>query len=397
MVNQAYKIIMIAVLLISSTARAEGMIDITPYVAANVAYDDNVFRFSSPEQAKAAFGSDVTSDVIKRVDLGVNVNVNLSRQVFTLASSINESRYDRFTILDNIGKSNRLGWNWRLGNHLYGKLNTSESEAIAGFTEIRQPVKNLRTTSSKNGSIHWNLHPDWTIDASGGQIKIESKLKNLNGADREDGFLETGVRYKNPRGTQLGLAYRIQDSDFPNRTLSFLGDKSVRKDMILQAAWQPTAKTKLVARMSRVDIEFKDTPERDFQGVTQRWDLDHALTGKTAINFTAYQDIFPVEEVLATYVKSKGFGINPIWNPTSKISVRAGWGYEERDFLGNPGILVTDSNRYDELRLANLSLTYLPTTKSLLQVQYQGQNRKSNVSNFAFKSNSINLVMRYDF
>jgi hypothetical protein len=167
--------------------------------------------------------------------------------------------------------------------------------------------------------------------------------------------------------------------------------------MILQAAWQPTAKTKLAARMSRVDIEFKDTPERDFQGVTQRWDLDHALTGKTAINFTAYQDLFPVEEVLATYVKSKGFGINPIWNPTSKISMRAGWGYEERDFLGNPGILVTDSNRYDELRLANLSLTYLPTTKSMLQVQYQGQNRKSNISNFAFKFNSINLVMRYDF
>jgi len=397
MVNQAYKIIMIAVLLISSTARAEGMIDITPYVAANVAYDDNVFRFSSPEQAKAAFGSDVTSDVIKRVDLGVNVNVNLSRQVFTLASSINESRYDRFTILDNIGKSNRLGWNWRLGNHLYGELNASESEAIAGFTEIRQPVKNLRTISSRNGSFNWNLHPDWTINASGGQSKIQSKLTNLNGADREDQFLETGVRYMNSLGTQLGLAYRVLDSDFPNRSLSFLGDESTRKDTIIQATWQPTTKTKLTVRMTHLDIEFKDTPQRDFKGVSQRWDVDHAFTAKTMINLTAYQDVLPVEDVLSTYVKSKGFGVNPTWNPTSKISVRAGWGYEERDFLGNPGVLLNDSNRLDELKLANLSLSYLPTRKSLVQIQYQGQNRKSNVSNFVFKFNSINLTMRYDF
>lgn len=397
MVNQAYKIIMIAVLLISSTARAEGMIDITPYVAANVAYDDNVFRFRSSEQAKAAFGSDVTSDVIKRVDLGVNVNVSLSRQVFTLASSINESRYDRFTILDNIGKSNRLGWNWRIGNHLYGELNTSEIEAIAGFTEIRQPVKNLRKTNSQNGSLHWNLHPDWTIDASGGQSKIENELTNFNFANREDEFLEAGVRYINPRGTQLGLAYRILDSDFPDRSSSILGDESTRKDTIIQAAWQPTGKTKLAVRISHVDIKFKDIPQRDFKGVSQRWDLDHVLTGKTMINFTAYQDIAPAEAALSNYIESKGFGVNPTWNPTSKISVRAGWGYEERDFLGNPGVLLNDSNRYDESMIANLSVSYLPTRKSLVQIQYQGQNRKSNVSNFAFKFNSINLVMRYDF
>ncbi|MDP3088171.1 MAG: outer membrane beta-barrel protein [Methylotenera sp.] len=391
---------MIAVLLISSTAQAEGMIDITPFVAANVAYDDNVFRFSNPEQAKAAFGSEVTSDVIKRVDLGVNVNVNLSRQVFTLASSINESRYDRFTILDNIGKSNRLGWSWRLGNHLYGELNASESEAIAGFTEIRQPVKNLRTISSRNGSFNWNLHPDWTINASGGQSKIENGLANFNFANREDEFLETGMRYKNPQGTQLGLAYRILDSDFPDRSssfITFLGDESIRKDMIIQAAWQPTAKTKLAVRISHVDIKFKDIPQRDFKGVSQRWDLDYVLTGKTMINFTAYQDVGPAEEALSNYIESKGFGLNPVWNPTSKISVRAGWGYEERDFLGNPGVLLNDSNRYDESTIANLSLSYLPTRKSLVQIQYQGQNRKSNVTNFVFKFNTINLTMRYDF
>jgi exopolysaccharide biosynthesis operon protein EpsL len=398
MFGHAYKPILVGCLLcISASALAEGMIDIKPYVSANVSYDDNVFRFSSSDQAKAAFGSSATSDVVKRIDLGVNVNLRLSRQVFTLASNINESRYDRFDILDNTGKSNRLGWNWRLGNDVYGELSASKSDAIAGFNEIKQPVKNLRTTSRQKASVHWNFHPSWTADAIREHVKTENELISFNGSDREDDVFETGVRYQNPLGTQLGLAYRILDSDFPNRTFSILGDESTKKDIIVTAAWLPTAKTKISARISQVSIEYKDTPQRDFNGLSQRWNLDHALTGKTNINLTAYQEVSPVDDVLSTYVKTKGFGVNPVWNATSKIAVRAGLGYEERDYLGSSGFLLVDSDRYDESKLANLSLIYAPTTKSVVQIQYQGEKRTSNAINFDYQFNNINFLLRYDF
>lgn len=382
---------------LSASALAEGMIDIQPYVSANVSYDDNIFRFSSPEQAKAAFGSSDTSDVVKRIDLGVNVNLRLSRQVFTLASNINESRYDSFDILDNTGKSNRLGWNWRLRNDFYGELSASQSDAIAGFNEIKQPVKNLRTTSRQSAAAHWNFYPSWTVDVAREHVKTENELISFSGSDREDDVFEAGVRYQNPLGTQLGLAYRMLDSDFPNRTFSLLGDESTKKDIIATVAWLPTIKTKISARVSQVNIEYKDTPQRDFSGLSQRWNLDHMLTAKTSVNFTAYQEVSPVDDVLSTYVKTKGFGVNPVWNATSKVSVRAGLGYEERYYLGSTGFLVVDGDRYDESKLANLSLIYTPTAKSVVQIQYQGENRTSNITSYGYKFNNINLLMRYDF
>ena len=76
MFNHTYKYVLAGCLVgIFSPAHAEGIIDIKPFISANASYDDNVFRFSSPDQAEAAFGSSVTSDVVKRIDFGVNVNI----------------------------------------------------------------------------------------------------------------------------------------------------------------------------------------------------------------------------------------------------------------------------------------------------------------------------------
>jgi len=398
MFNHTYKY-MLAVCFagVFTPVHAEGMIDIKPYVGANITYDDNVFRFNSPDQAEAAFGSSVTSDIVKRLDFGVNVNLRLSRQVFTLASNINESRYDRFELLDNTGKSNKLAWNWRLGNDVYGELSASENQAIAGFTEVRQPVKNLRTTSRQIASVHWDFHPDWTVDATRDHVKTENELISLNGSDRDDDAFEVGFRYQNPLSTQLGLAYRILESDFPNRAISVLGGETTKKDIIVTAAWLPTAKTKISTRVSQVNITYKDTSQRDFNGLSHRWNLDHTLTGKTAVNLTAYREVSPVDDVFSTYVKTKGFSVNPAWNPTSKISVRAGLGYEERDYLGSSGFLLVDTDRYDETKNASLSVSYTPTNKSIVQIQYQGENRTSNITNSGYKFNNVNLMMRYDF
>ncbi|MDZ4211810.1 MAG: hypothetical protein U1C59_08855, partial [Methylotenera sp.] len=246
MINHAIKITVICSLLFISTyTLAEGLVDIKPYVNASINYDDNLFRFSSSEQAKATFGSSNTSDVVKRVDLGVVVNLRLSRQLVTLSSSINESRYDRFDILNNTGKSNKLNWSWRLGNDLYGEVSASENEAISGFNEINKRVKNLRTTSRQLANINWNLQPSWTLSATREYGKSENELSSLNALNREDDIYEAGIRYQNQRGTQLGVAYRVSDSTFPNRSgfeQVFYGDESSKKEIVVNAVWLPSAK-----------------------------------------------------------------------------------------------------------------------------------------------------------
>ena len=258
---------------------AEGIIDIKPYVSTSIDYDDNVFRFSSPEQAKAAFGSSTTSDTVKRVDLGIDINLRLSRQLLTLSSNINESRYNRFKILDNTGKSNRLSWSWRLGSDVYGELTASKNEAIAGFNEIKQPVNNLRTSSHQIANINWNLHPDWTLSTSYEKAKTGNNLSDFKALDREDDIYESGIRYLNQRGTQVGLSYRVADSNFPSRTgftQLFFGDESTQKEIIANLAWLPTSKTRISARISQVSLSHPGLSIRDFNGISQLWNIPSA-------------------------------------------------------------------------------------------------------------------------
>ena len=102
---KANKIPAWCLLLLSAPSFAEGMIDIKPYISTSVNYDDNVFRFSSPEQAKASLGSNNRSDYVKALNLGVDVNLRLSRQLVSLTANINKNKYSRFSNLDNTGKA----------------------------------------------------------------------------------------------------------------------------------------------------------------------------------------------------------------------------------------------------------------------------------------------------
>jgi exopolysaccharide biosynthesis operon protein EpsL len=386
--------------LLPLTCMAEGIVDIKPYISAGVNYDDNIFRFSSPAQAKAALGSSDASDVMKRLELGVLVNLRLSRQLISLSSSLSENKFNRFDYLDNRGKSNSLRWDWRLGSNFYGELSASEDEAIAGFNETRSAVKNLRTVDRQFASINWNFKPDWTIYVSREQVKLDNESASSRVLNREDEIVEGGVRFQSPLNTQLGLAYRVADSTFPNRAgpvkLVF-GDASSQKEAIVTAAWLPGPKTRISTRLSHVNLKRNISSGRDFSGFSQRLGLDYQASDKINLNLAAYQVVSPVDDVVSTYVKSKGVDISPTWNISSKVSLSGNLGYSENTYLGSAGISINSEERLDESTQAGLTLLYTPTQKSLVQLQYQGEKRTSNIVNTDYEFNNINFLVRYSF
>ena len=382
-------------MLFSRPLFAEGIIDINPNINGSINYDDNIFRL--PSSVK----NDESSDVVKTVQVGVDVNLRLSRQLISVSANINENKYNRFNILDNTGGAYALGWNWRLGNDLYGVLSHSKTEAIAGFNEIRSASKNLRSTKRDLVSLNWDFHPDWTIYLNGEQFKTENALSSFSTLDRKDNAIETGLRYQNTLGTQLGLSYRSSESNYPNRTgfsQFIFGDESKQKILGVSAAWLPTAKTRINMRLSQVKIQYKNKPQRDFNGFSQRWDISHSLTSKVSLNAAAYQEVSPIDDIESTYVETTGANVNSAWAITSKTTLRGGLGYEQRDYLGSAVLLAAgDSNRNDESLIGSLSLQYIPTYKTSLQLQYQGEKRTSNINSQSYQFNNLNFSIRYDF
>jgi len=381
-------------------ANAEGIVDIKPQLSTSINYDDNVFRFSSKEQAKTILGSTATSDVSKQINLGVTINLTLSRQLITLSSNVNTTTYNRFSRLNNTGNANSLRWSWHLGDDFYGEVGVNETKAIAGFNESRNQVKNTTTTTRKFANINWNIIPDLTLKASREHVDYENGLISSNFLDRNDEIYQAGVSYQTPLNTEFGLSYRVTDSTFPNRNSLakiVLGGDISQKELIGNVVWQPTIKTRLNAEVSEVTLDRNGTSVKSFSGFSQHWNLDHKLTDKLNLNITAYHDVTPVNEIASTYVKTKGFSFNPSWSVTSKVLLRAGLGYEERGYLGGTNITINNLDRSDKSTQGNLALIYTPTLKSLVQLEYLGENRTSNQADSGYHFNNINLSLRYDF
>lgn len=381
-------------------ALAEGIIDIRPSVNASLNYDDNVYRFSSSARAQQFLGSTETSDLIKQIGVGVDVNLRLSRQLINISSSINKNSFNRFKNLDNTGKANALRWDWQLGNTLSGQLGVSEQQAISGFNETRIQERNLTTFNRKFANLNWNFTPDWFLRLSKEKNIFENDTESNAILDREDEVFEAGISYQNQLDTNIGLAYRVVDSGFPNRTgvvLNTFGKDSTLKESILTLAWAPTVRTRISTRLSKVNLDRDSAIVEGFSGVNQRWAFDYILTGKVNLNLTAYKNISQVDDVFSTFVDIKGISFNPNWSLTSKLLIRPGLRFEERNYVGTSSITLNNEDRLDETQEASLGLIYLPTYKTSVQLFYRGEKRTSNLVNVDYRFNSLNLSVNYQY
>jgi exopolysaccharide biosynthesis operon protein EpsL len=384
----------------STSLLAEGMITLNPYASSSISYDDNLYRFSSDREARAVLGSGSQSDIIKRLDLGLQANLQLSRQMISLSTNLSDSQFNRNSRLDNTGSANSVRWDWQVASKLHGELSMSRTKAISGFNEIRNTDKNIRTNNKKFASIQWDIHPDWTLYTSREYNELENDLVLSRVLNRRDVSVQSGLRYHSALSTVVDVAYKTVDSDFDSRTgqiKTILGDTSNQQEWLLNLAWQPSAKTQLSTRFSQVELKRPNAQVSDFSGFNQSWTLGYLLSDKVNLNISVYRNLLPVDDVISTYIKATGYSISPNWNITSKLNFSSRLSMEKRDYIGNANLLGITQSRDDESIQAGASLSYTPTQHLMMQMQYSGENRTSNAVNAGYQFNNINFLLRYNF
>jgi exopolysaccharide biosynthesis operon protein EpsL len=385
--------------IISASAVAEGVVDFNPYIYTGLTYDDNLFRFSSDKEANAASGY-AKSDVVKKLGVGVDANLHLSRQLVTLSADLSQNRYNNNAFLDNNGKSLSLGWSWRLGSDIYGKISTSKSESISGFDNNNDRVRNARTVNNKHADINWDFLPSWTLHASHEYVDLNNDQTSYQYLNREDDIYEAGIRYSNPLGTQVGLYYRKADSDYLDRLNTlygfYYGTARAQKQVGVTMAWLPSQKTKISGQVSKVNFKRESGLQKDFNGINQRWNFTYLLSGKSNIVLTAYNEATSVDDLFASYVEYKGFSVKPTWGATSKISITGVFSIEDREFLGN-SLTGVPSRANDRTERASVSMAYKPIDKALIQIGYSNEKRDANIENNSYRFNNINFIAQYVF
>ncbi len=382
-------------------ARAEGIIDIKPYVATTLTYDDNLFRVSDANEARAILGTDAMSDTTRRTEAGINVDWKISRQHLRLGINLNQSRFNRFDFLDNDGNSKQLAWDWSIGSHLGGELSVSEGKSMVGFTEVQNPVLNQRTNKRKLMSVHWDFHPRWRLRAQRDETEFENSLPSYRSSDRKDVGREAEIQYSTPAGNQISLSVREVEAEYAERdafSSFFFGNGNRQRDVALGVTWYPGGKTRLDGRLARVERTYEEFTQRDVRAWAGRVGADWQPTGKTTLSVSAARDIEAVDDLAATYVRSDNLSVTPSWAATSKLSVQGRASYTRRSYQGDPGFLLgATAQREDKLRSMGLTVSYTPHQKVQMQLSWQKDNRDSSTVGSGYDANALSANVRINF
>src|ERR1019366_8273239 len=131
--------ILLAILLqgISLSAIAASGDTFSPYVFASMTHDSNLLRLSA--------SSTNTADFLRQMGIGMNVDWKVSRQQILLTAAINDTRFDRYSMLNYRGRDLQGRWNWQLDNHISGDLGCTDNLTIGSFENQQVLVSNQRT------------------------------------------------------------------------------------------------------------------------------------------------------------------------------------------------------------------------------------------------------------
>jgi len=372
------------------------------FASETVAHDDNVFRISSGLDPTSVLGSPYVADTYHTTSFGLTFDVPVGRQRLVGDYARNYTRYDRYTLLDLNGFDGRALWSWQIGDDLNGQLGYRERLALASLANIQSGLQSTTpdflTAKEAFFDAAYKLTARWQIR---GQANWMEQSNSAAERKVNDIHIETGaftVSYITPANNQIGVNVTVASARAPNPVLEagLPIDNSYRQQHLgAVAEWALSGHSRLNLRAGRVTRDYDQLPERNFAGPTFFAGYEWKPTGKLTFTAVAQKDISATEEVNVGFVAFKRFALYPSWQATEKISIDGGFERSDRDYRGDPGLVLgTVAPRTETVRTAALAVSYRPTRAVMINLALRRETRTSSVEFGDYEANIASIGIR---
>lgn len=375
---------------ISLSAHAASWDAFSPYVFASVAHDSNILRLDSVTAA----GTN-TADTIREGGVGVNMNWNISRQRVLATAAVSESRFDRYSMLNYRGRDLHGVWNWQLADHLSGNAGYSYNLAIGRFADQQNLVRNLRVAERAFLDGVWLIHPSCELGIGTSQNKLTFPDAAQSFLDRVEDVWETSLQYVSSANNKAGIKLRETNGQYPGHAVDFvnmLGSAYRQREVLATVDWSNGAHSEFHGTGGSVQRRHDLFPVRDYDDITARGAYMWSPTGHVRLTLSAWREIWAYDDLLSSYSRNRGVGLEPRWTPYPTITVSGRIIRERRDFLGNPGTLPLTVPREDKVLTRNLAVIYRPAPSFDLKVDVGDDRRDSNQGFLSYYSRMVSVT-----
>lgn len=361
-----------------------------PYVSGSIIHDSNLFRFSRDLRR------DNTSDTIKRLEAGVNVDYTLGRQQMLIMASVNRSLFQRFDFLDFDGNDGRAIWNWQLGHRWQGEVGYTRNQMLATFTEVQSPVRDVRAQQSAFINALYKFDPDWRLRAGGDWYSLESGAAARRFLNREEVSGVLGAEYVNETGNFVGGQVKVISANFPDRPVGVFDNSYVQSEIQGVSEWRYSNQSYFKGRLGYTQRRHDQISSRDFNGLTGRLTYEWSVTAKTLARAEVAREIGAIDNLINTYAVTRAVSAGTTWLPTVKTFVKGDVAYKQRDFRGDPG-LGFSGVREDNIRTLSVSAGYSPVPNVRLALDAVMERRGSTRVFADYSYNMVSASLRVEF
>ena len=348
-------------------------------------WESNIFR--SPQAQAERIGV---------AYVGVNVDKAYAQQRFRLDATQTAYRYENFPHLDFNGLNYLGAWDWHLGPRIGGTLRAAREQALADYSEFRNPAqKNVRTTESFALGADASLFGGWHLMGALNDVRNGYSVPfPQEGSYRASGG-EAGIKWEAPAANWAAFTLRSLDGRYVDRALdpvARLDDGFRRREAEAAVWWRITGKSTLEGRVAQVDYRSDHFAERDFSGIAARLRYLWEATANLALNVQLARAIEPWADAGASYRVVQGVSVGPVWQLGARTALRLELIRAESEFRGPlPGF--TGAERRDVERSVRLEAEWRALRNLSLKAGAQQYRQSSNDPAANFRGTQLTVAV----
>ncbi|MBX9632071.1 MAG: hypothetical protein K2X67_16265 [Burkholderiales bacterium] len=361
---------------------------IRPSVGLNYTYSSNLFYLDDriPDSQLPFIKNGQRSDSILGLRAGLDADIPVSRQIFTLRSNITDNRYATYDNLDYVSYNVRGVWNWVVGSDWDGDVGLAHTQSLGSFADLnnlQRDTRNIRNTDDYFASGMYRMGYDWKLRAAVRNTQLRNSATSFATTDRNDVVYEIGSRRYSKGGDNfLGLNFRIIDGRFPNREVvaGSTIDNSYREYTLEGTVdWRYSGQSKLSGALGWTNRLHDQISERNFSGITGRLTAVYSPSGVIGLNAAIFREIGNYQDITTSYILTEGIRVGPSYAVSEKLSLQANYQYSIREFLGDPGFVVTGlPTRKDHINSLLGTVTWLPLRNAQISATLSYDTRSTN-------------------
>ncbi|MBK1713329.1 hypothetical protein CLD22_25590 [Rubrivivax gelatinosus] len=378
--------------LLATLAGSPAWAQTSPYYVggiASVTREDNLLRLGDGQAAPSGLSK---SDTISSLALTGGVDQPIGRQRVFGNVTLRESRFAENDVYDNRSYALNAGLDFATVERVSGNLRLGATRRLAQFnTDTLGLVteKNEESTRRIDATVRVGVVTRWSFEAGAGHRSIDYSSDAYASRVFNQDHASLGIRYRPQAASSFALTLRDARGRYPRSRIDPVNggydeERFDRRDLDLEATLQPSAASRLLARLSYGDIDYELLDARDFRGVTGLLSWDWRPTAKLAFDtrltrdpsqdaYFADSELEPERTVeYSRITDALRLGVNYL--ATSKVSLSARLALWRRSTIANDaGVTLRDTERGNA---ATLGLSWSPTRTLLVGCEISRERRR---------------------